>query len=76
MYIDLTRGKKVKCSKCGSTNAVHPINQPDIAVRCGDCGHTKLTREAEARNRERESRATAYDLTRGWSDKDDSDPTF
>lgn len=24
MYIDLTRGKRVKCSKCGSTNAVHP----------------------------------------------------
>jgi predicted RNA-binding Zn-ribbon protein involved in translation (DUF1610 family) len=75
MYIDLTRGKMVTCSKCGSTNAVHPVNQPGVAVRCGDCGHTKLTREAEAKAREREQRSKGFDLS-GWSDKDDADPTF
>lgn len=45
--------KPLKCSKCGSTNAVKPINDWDVAVCCGDCGHTKKTREAEQRELER-----------------------
>lgn len=68
MFIDLTRGRPLKCSKCGSTNAIKPINDPDVAVRCGACGHTKLTPEAEARKRGDKEFAS-------WSYKD-TDPTF
>lgn len=51
MFIDMTMGKPLRCSKCGSTNAIKPINERSVVVRCGDCGHTKLTPEAEARQR-------------------------
>jgi len=70
MFIDLTGGKPIRCSKCGSRNAVHPANERDVAIRCGDCGHTKLTPEGEARQR-----GDAFDFTSWTSDKT-REPTF
>lgn len=32
----------LRCSQCGSTNAVKPINRPSIIAQCLDCGHVKL----------------------------------
>lgn len=72
MFIDMTLGRLLTCSQCGSTNAIKPINERDVAVRCGDCGHTKLTPEAEARRR-------GDDPFKGWSagtKTDDKPPTF
>jgi peptide subunit release factor 1 (eRF1) len=31
--------KILKCSKCGSTNIVRPLNEPGVICRCADCGH-------------------------------------
>ncbi len=31
----------IKCSKCGSTNIIHPINEPDVIYRCSHCGHER-----------------------------------
>lgn len=72
MFIDMTKGRPIKCSKCGSTNAVKPVNQHDIAIKCGDCGHTKLTAEAERRQHEREFGK----LDHAWQHVEDKDPTF
>ena len=47
MHIDLTGGKPLTCSKCGSTNAAHPANDRFVATICLDCGHRKLTAEGE-----------------------------
>ena len=52
MHLDLTNGRPIKCSKCGSTNAVKPVNIRDIEIQCSDCGHTKLTQEAQRRDAE------------------------
>jgi len=71
MFIDMTGGRPIRCSKCGSTNAVNPVNQRDIAIKCGDCGHFKLTDEAERRQR-------GDDPFKMWtaSAPIDSDPKF
>lgn len=71
MHIDMTGGKPIRCSKCGSTNAIKPVNNRDIVLRCADCGHTKLTREAEERE-------YGYPRTTFWNaeDRKDADPTF
>lgn len=73
MHMDLTGGRPIKCSKCGSTNAVKPVNNRDIAIQCGDCGHTKLTHEAEMRKHRSD-----YGLQGavGWTHTPDKDPTF
>lgn len=39
MRVDLTGGKPIRCSKCGSTRAVRPVNDRDVEIRCEDCGH-------------------------------------
>lgn len=54
MHIDMTGGMPIRCSKCGSTNALRPVNDRDVAIRCGDCGHQKLTQEGERRKFELE----------------------
>lgn len=72
MYIEvgIGRWRPLSCSKCGSHNAVKPINERDVAVRCGDCGHTKLTDEAERR-------ARGEDAFKGWyAEPADTDPRF
>lgn len=73
MYVDMTRGRPIRCSKCGSTNAVKPVNSRDIAIKCGECGHTKLTEEAERRQHQIHSI-----MAQAWSKRDDADadPTF
>ena len=50
MHEDMTRGRPLTCSNCGSTNALKPLNSRAIEVQCGQCGHIKLTREAEDRD--------------------------
>lgn len=69
MHIDMTRGRLITCSKCGSTNAIKPVNRRDVEIQCGDCGHTKLTREAESRQWPDSYKAQA------WIAKDEP-PTF
>lgn len=43
MYIHIGPTGPIRCSKCGSTNAVNPVNEPDVDIRCGDCGHAKTS---------------------------------
>lgn len=61
----------IRCSGCGSARAVKPVNEPDVILRCDDCGHTK--REP--------SRKKHDEWFRTWSDgmsarKIDDNPTF
>ena len=72
MHIDLTRGRPICCSKCGSTNAVRPINNRTIEIQCLDCGHSKLTREAEQRQHDLKYGRTKRERIR----EDDKNPTF
>lgn len=72
MFVELYGGRPLRCSKCGSPNAVKPINSRDVAVRCGDCGHTKLTPEAEQRQLEREN----PDRFKAWKHDPDKEPRF
>jgi predicted RNA-binding Zn-ribbon protein involved in translation (DUF1610 family) len=72
MHIDMTNGRPIKCSKCGSTNAIKPVNERDVEIRCADCGHTKLTREAEQRQHEREYGSRMQQ----WVYDRETDPTF
>jgi len=46
--------KPIKCSKCGSTNAVRPVNDFTVEIKCGDCGHYKLMPEAQHQKNVRE----------------------
>ena len=73
MHIDMTRGRPIKCSKCGSTNAVKPVNERDVEIRCVDCGHTKITREAEQREYERKYGSMQHIWQAGPEEKE---PTF
>lgn len=50
MHIDLTPPGPVTCSNCGSVNAVIPVNDPVVAIRCEDCGHHAVRPEAMKRN--------------------------
>ena len=76
MHTDLTHGKPLTCSQCGSTNAVKPLNSRSVAVRCLDCGHTKLTREAEQREQEERMRELGVDFNKMWSDSRDRENLF
>jgi DNA-directed RNA polymerase subunit RPC12/RpoP len=70
MHYHVGSWRPLTCSQCGSTNAVRPLNQRGVAVRCGDCGHTKLTPEAERRHRGDD------DPFKGWSAEADPTPKF
>lgn len=74
MHTDLTLGKPLTCSKCGSTNAVKPVNDRDVAVRCEDCGHFALTREARQQKTEREMREQGIDPNTLYSWQSDDGP--
>lgn len=76
MFIDMDRGRPLRCSKCGSANALRPMNSRTIEVQCGDCGHTKLTPDAQQREWEREHPDLAKSWTSYKNDKDDKGPTF
>lgn len=74
MHIDMTRGRPLTCSKCGSTDAVKPLNSRDVEVRCNKCGHTKMSREAE----QRELESKRPEFNRGWlhDSRNDDQNTF
>ena len=78
MRVHLHNWRPIKCSKCGSTDAVKPVNDRDIAIRCNSCGHFALTPEAQRRQNEAELRKKGVDLNREWSCRAERDewPTF
>ncbi len=39
MHVNIGQLGPVFCSKCNSTNAVKPVNESDVLIRCLDCGH-------------------------------------
>lgn len=78
MFVDLTGGKPIRCSKCGSTNAAHPANNRLVAIRCLDCNHQKLTEEGERLKFEEDHPDLARQMrnhSQSWMYKD-VDPTF
>lgn len=78
MHVDLYGGRPIRCSKCGSTNAVKPVNSRDVALRCGDCGHEKLTADGERRRFEIEHPELVQKswVSGGAGKEPDRDPTF
>lgn len=41
MHIRMNPTYPMMCSKCGSLKAVKPVNEPEVILRCEDCGHEK-----------------------------------
>ena len=39
------------CSQCGSAQAVKPLNEPKVVVRCLACGHSKSVEDDTHENR-------------------------
>jgi Zn ribbon nucleic-acid-binding protein len=50
MYVHVGPTGPITCSKCGSLKAVNPVNEPDVSIRCLDCGHERRSREADERD--------------------------
>jgi len=77
MHIDLTHGRPLTCSKCGSTNAVNPVNDRHVQIRCVDCGHQVLTPEGKAWERRLNGEPEPVDYyTTGTSDRTDDGHKF
>ena len=68
--------RSLLCSKCGSRNAVKPLNERTVAARCMDCGHERLTEEAERRRVDEFTKAWHDQVQQSVNEQLDKNPTF
>ena len=69
MHINIGSLKPIACSKCGSLNAVKPLNEQGVDIRCLDCGHQKLA--APPATRDMSASTSSWPMP-----KENENPTF
>ena len=73
MYIHIGPKGPILCSACGSPRAIKPVNEPDVILRCADCGHEKREPTRDKRWDDLFNRTFGTGTSAG---KIDENPTF